>query len=214
MEQEKQEQQESKGDIKRNRIDEAVRRRNMRRVFIAGGVLAGIGLIGGLIVYAGRHKEAEPAGVMTYANQGQDHVPLDHQFTYNSNPPTSGPHYATPANWGVYDYEANDKIFIHNLEHGGIWISYRPGISPQVVEDLKAVVNEFGGSKIVMAPRSANDADIAVAAWTHLVKIDHVGQMLTDEEKDRIRSFYRAYKNRGPEFVPDMMPGIDPKSVQ
>ena len=78
----------------------------------------------------------------------------------------------------------------------------------------KGIIKEFGGSKIVMAPRSANDADIAVTAWTRVLKFDVSGEHLTDSEKDQIRAFYRGFKNRGPELVPDTVPGIDPKSVQ
>src|SRR3989344_5078 len=43
---------------------------------------------------------------------------------YNSNPPTSGPHYEQPSRWGVSQAELPDEQLIHNLEHGGIWISY------------------------------------------------------------------------------------------
>lgn len=204
----------SKADVKRARIDGALRRKKMRQFFIGIGILAVVGLIGGYAIYRSKHKPPDPVGVSTYENQGQEHVPLDHQFSYNSNPPTSGPHYATDANWGVYDYEVNDKLLIHNLEHGGIWISYRPGVSPQVVEDLKAVIKDLGESKIVMAPRSANDKDVAVAAWTHLLTLDHAGQSLTADDKDRISSFYKVYLNRGPEMVPAYMPGIDPKDAK
>lgn len=100
------------------------------------------------------------------------------------------------------------------MEHGGVWISYKPSVSAGVVADLKKIVDEFSGSKLVMAPRAANDSDIAVAAWTRLLKINLVGGALTDDQKDQIRAFYRAWKNHGPEDVPDFMPGIDPKSAQ
>ncbi|MDZ4286148.1 MAG: hypothetical protein U1A23_04410 [Candidatus Sungbacteria bacterium] len=64
-----------------------------------------------------------------------------------------------------------------------------------------------------MAPRSANDTDIAVSAWTRMTKFNLTGDGLSDEQKNQIRAFYKALKNRGPEFVPGM-PGIDPKSIE
>src|SRR3989344_4041615 len=53
-----------------------------------------------------------------HINVGDPHEP------YNSNPPTSGPH-AAPAEWGISSVEIPDENAIHNLEHGGIWISYK-----------------------------------------------------------------------------------------
>lgn len=201
----------TKGDFKKVRIDQAIRRMRMKRFMIAGSILVGIIFISALIWWISRVSNITPPGD-TFTTQGQEHVQLDYQFIYNSNPPTSGPHYFDPANWSIYDYEVNDKIFIHNLEHGGIWISYRPSVSAQAVNDLKRIVEQFGGSQIIMSPRSSNDTDIAVVAWTHVYKFNLTGDGLTDEQKEGIRNFYKALKNHGPEFVPGMA-GIDPKSV-
>ncbi len=48
---------------------------------------------------------------------------------YSSVPATSGTHWVTPGQWGVYT-AANPAIeyqMVHNLEHGGIVIWYQPG---------------------------------------------------------------------------------------
>lgn len=198
-----------------SRIAHARRARLGRRtlwIVIVFIVLAGG--IGGL-VWMSRRQSANAPGV-SYPEVGREHTPLKSAppVAYNSNPPSSGAHFGSPANWGVYTYEVDDQIFIHNLEHGGIWIAYRPQIGAAVIGQLQAIADEFKGSKIVMAPRSANDSDIAVAAWTRVLKFDLAGGTLTSAQLDQIRGFYRAFKNRGPEFVPDTMPGIDPKSVQ
>ena len=49
-----------------------------------------------------------------------------HLDPYSSLPGTSGPHWQTPANWGVYSTPQNESQLIHNLEHGGIVIWYDP----------------------------------------------------------------------------------------
>jgi len=202
----------SKGDYKRERAERASRRATMRKVIIVSVSVGVIGLlVWGGIIWSRRVANAPGA---SFPDQGQEHVALDYQFSYNSNPPTSGAHFTSPANWGIYDYEVHDKLAIHNMEHGGVWISYRPSIDTHVVERLKAIVGEFGGSKLLMAPRQANDADIAVAAWARVLKIDLDGGDITEDQLGQIKAFYKAYKNRGPEFVPDAMPGVDPKSIQ
>lgn len=186
--------------------------RIMRRVLWIG--IAFILVVGG--TYGIYRYSTRPLPGASYPSVGQEHIGLDAVLPrpYNSNPPSSGAHYSQPANWGIYDYEVNDRIFIHNLEHGGIWVSYRPSVPPATVEKLKAIVSSFSGSKLVMAPRSANDADIAVVAWARVLKFDLDGDNLTAEQESRIKAFYRAFKNHGPEFVPDTMPGIDPKNAQ
>ena len=45
-------------------------------------------------------------------------------MNYNSFPPSSGPHFQTPAPWGIYEEPIKQTILVHNLEHGGIVIQY------------------------------------------------------------------------------------------
>src|SRR5258707_14448802 len=57
--------------------------------------------------------------------QGRNHitegVPHD---PYNSEPPSSGPHYATPAHAGFYDQATADEYLVHSMEHGYVIIWY------------------------------------------------------------------------------------------
>lgn len=113
---------------------------------------------------------------------------------YLSNPPVSGWHYGQTVEWGIYDEELTDQNVIHNLEHGGIWITYKPDVLPELVENLKRVAGEYK-RKVVLSPRAANDSPIALAAWGRLDKFDYF-------DEARIKKFIKAYKDKGPEFVP------------
>jgi len=176
------------------RIAQARRTKILKRSALTAAVV--VVVVGGIFALV-RYAQAPSNGPgMTIADQGRDHVPLGQAFDYNSNPPTSGPHHANPAEWGVYAEEMNDQILIHNLEHGGIWISYRPGVASSTVERLESFHHEFG-RKIIVAPRQANDADIALAAWNHLDKFS-----VSEFSEERVRAFIRAYRNKGPEFIP------------
>lgn len=197
------------------RIKSARRKKMTRRILwvAATGAIIGGGVIG--MLYYSRQGNADLPG-MSYPDVGREHIALNDAAPkpYSSNPPSSGGHYGAPANWGVYNYEVNDKIFIHNLEHGGVWISYRTTLPPEVIADLKEFVEGNKKSKLVMAPRSANDADIAVAAWGRVLKLNLEDGVLKPDDLDKVREFYRRLKNHGPELVPDTAPGIDPKTVQ
>lgn len=59
-------------------------------------------------------------------DQGRDHVAPEAvaQFTYNSNPPTSGPHLPTWVRGGVFDTAQSEGELIHSLEHGYVVVSY------------------------------------------------------------------------------------------
>jgi hypothetical protein len=135
------------------------------------------------------------ANVVTYEIQGYDHIPVGASHPpYNSNPPTSGWHYAEWARWGVYREAIPDGHLVHNLEHGGIWISYRDTDDLNTILGLEAVIAE-DPDRIIMTYRPENDSPIAVAAWGALLKLDRVGA-------HAIRAFIQRYRYQGPENVP------------
>ncbi len=114
---------------------------------------------------------------------------------YNSNPPSSGPHWPSPAKNGIYDTAEPDERYIHNLEHGYIWVSYRTDAGDDAINKLKDIVRADGW-KIVMTPRGKDDAKIALAAWGRVLNMDNL-----DEKK--VKDFIKTYRNRGPEKTPD-----------
>ncbi len=204
-------------DFTEQRINQAIRRKNLKRFYWIGGSVLIIGaIVWFIIIIQKKTTILPPDQTLSFEQVGREHIGLNDSLPkeYNSNPPSSGAHYGSPANWAVYDYEVNDKIFIHNLEHGGIWISYKPSVSGDVVKELKSIVDGFGGLKLVMAPRPANDADVAVAAWTHVYKFNVSGDHLSDQQKTDIKNFYKSFLDHAPEDVPSFMGGVDPKEAK
>jgi hypothetical protein len=135
----------------------------------------------------------------SHINEGAEHAP------YNSNPATSGPHYAisgiAPTPWGVKETELVDEILVHNLEHGGIVISYRPDLPAADIEQLKQIVSTlppsttFNSVKAVLVPRAKNDRPISLTAWGYL-------QHLDTPDAAAINAFYSSHIDKGPELVP------------
>ncbi len=124
---------------------------------------------------------------------GRDHTKdINFKAEYNSNPPTSGPHFEYAEKWGVFDDVQPDVKMIHNLEHGGIWISYND-IDDQTKASLEAIT-KANSSSIIMTPRSANDSKIVLASWGRLQKMENY-----DEAK--ILEFIKANKNKSPETL-------------
>lgn len=182
-------------DIKNQRIADAVRRKKRQiavKIFVAAVIVAAFGY--GLFWYASQRGK-NLSGAL-YPDQGREHIAQGHEHSYNSNPPTSGWHYPQAAEWGAYREELPDETIIHNLEHGGIWISYKPDISEEIRAKLEGFFEKWG-RKIIVAPRAKNDADIALAAWTRLDTF-----AVSEYSEERVEQFIRAYRNKGPEFVP------------
>ena len=128
--------------------------------------------------------------VQEFPIEGRAHVSLGTPVTYNTNPPTSGDHFAEAESWGVNEKEVEDKAAIHGLEHGGIWITYKD-IDEESTKILEEIGRENSGSTIV-SPRSGNEAKISVASWGRMMKLDAVDKAL-------IQKYIATYKNQGPE---------------
>jgi len=101
-------------------------------------------LFGGIIlVDRGKNATGEPLMGTFFESQGQAHIAVGAAHDpYNSNPPTSGPHYAEPADWGVYDRELPDEQLIHNLEHGHVWLSYRDPNDQEAIDMFSGYVEK------------------------------------------------------------------------
>lgn len=126
---------------------------------------------------------------------GEEHINIGSPLPeYNSNPPTSGPHYEQTARSGFREEEIPDQHIIHNLEHGDVWIAYHPRIADSAKEALK----QFAAAKVIITPREANDADIALAAWGRLDTFDLENNAMP---VTRIKDFIRRYTNKGPEQI-------------
>lgn len=130
-----------------------------------------------------------------YPDEGVAHVANGTKVEYRSNPPSSGAHYASPARWGVYDKELQDGNLVHNLEHGGIWISYKSTLPREEIKKLEDLAKGYR-SKVVLTQREKNDSLIALASWGRVYKMDVFNE-------GAIRNFILKYKNTGPELVPD-----------
>lgn len=160
-------------------------------------VIVALLIIGGIIFLGKRSQESSnssnnPQALVGKAMsiEGKTHVPEGTKVSYNSNPPTSGDHWPRPADWGFYNVVLPDELLVHNLEHGGIWISYKD-IDFQTKSKLENIARIYPQAVIVTS-RQKNDNKIVLASWGRLDKHD-----LLDEE--RIERFIKANINKSPE---------------
>ena len=104
---------------------------------------------------------------------------------YNSNPPTSGRHFAVPVDDGAYSTAPTDEQLVHNLEHGRVIIWFKPSLPKDTRADLKALFDE-DTYQMVLAPRAKMPYQVAASAWNGTPEPSGLGRLLTcDTAHDR-----------------------------
>ena len=135
------------------------------------------------------------------ADLGRTHVEVGEKVKYNSNPPTSGPHYADWKKNDIYTDPQQDEYLVHSLEHGYVIMSYNCDAKLKdgskidcdtLKKQLGDLFKEKGAQKLIVVPRPSLDVPLALTAWTYIDKMDRF-------EKDRIVAFIDAFRDKGPE---------------
>lgn len=157
-------------------------------LFVVVGLLAA-GIIGYGAWYAiiGGVSWADKAkaipGVVDYRDDpeavARGHV--ETSITYKISPPVGGEHNSA---WqrcfgDVYDAPIANEHAVHSLEHGAIWITYRPDLPADQVEKLAARVR--GNDYMLMSPYEGLDAPISLQAWGFQLKVDDADDKRIDE---------------------------------
>ncbi len=140
-------------------------------------------------------------------------TPTGTSTLWNTSPPTSGPHYQTPAIWGAYTEPVNMAQLVHNLEHGGIYILYGPGVADATVAQLRSFYDDHTRGTII-APLPSLGDQIALGAWTTKSANDpadgtaHLAKC-TAFDADAFDAFFGAFQFKGPERFPadTLLPG-------
>lgn len=157
----------------------------------------GVGIIADASLDEITEADAQCTVIEEYPNQGQEHINDGETAQYNSNPPTSGPHYGVPAEPGFYEPDSGiePERLVHNLEHGQIVIWYRPGAEDlgfleQQVEEL--VAQEPQATVGAPYPGMNEGYNIVITSWTKARACVNASQEVVDD-------FRRQFQGKAPE---------------
>lgn len=135
------------------------------------------------------------------------HVPEGTAITWNSNPPSSGPHYPIWAHFQEYASPVQRGYLVHSIEHGAVLLLYKcdlaadAGGCPAIVEQLRQIRDAAQTDakcdpstrvRIILAPDPDLDVPVAAAAWGFTYKAACV-------DKPTLEAFVRDNYAKGPE---------------
>jgi hypothetical protein len=102
-------------------------------------------------------------GDATSGTIGHDHV--TGPVTYAVTPPVGGPHNPIWMNAGVYTKPVPSERAVHNLEHGAVWITYRPNLR---ASDVSTLVDLFNKQSMISEPSDGGRSNrfVDLSPWT------------------------------------------------
>ena len=105
----------------------------------------------------------------------------DGTLTYVTSPPVGGDHNGLWQNCmgDVYNAAIANEHAVHSLEHGAVWITYKPGIPQDQIDDLKKKVQ--GKDYMFMSPYPGLDHNISLQVWGYQLKLDDATDSRIDE---------------------------------
>ncbi|GLW11589.1 membrane protein [Microtetraspora sp. NBRC 13810] len=160
------------------------RAERIRTFTIAGTVLLGVGSVvaAGTVMIRNELSRTSLDAVQTVAISSRNHT--TEAVTYPQSPPIGGDHDPAWQNCGIYSEQPRGENVVHALEHGAVWITYRPGLPQADIDRLRELVSSR--DYVVLSPFAGQDSPVVASAW---------GSQLTFATLDdpRLPAFLNAY---------------------
>jgi hypothetical protein len=145
--------------------------------------IGGAALVGALIFNITRELQLI-GGVQNYGPFPVG-IHVSEPINYAQRPPVGGEHRPNWQNCGIYTEPVQDELAVHSLEHGAVWLTYRPDLPADQVEQLKSLVR--GKTYTLLSPYPDQPSPVAASAWG--------AQLTTDSAGDtRLAQFISKYR--------------------
>jgi hypothetical protein len=148
---------------------EQQRRERRRRFLVTAvfGLVAAVIIAGGLWAVLSKRSSEAMSGVQTFKGLSREHV--QGKVSYPQTPPVGGNHNSVPLNCGTYTTPVPNENAVHSLEHGAVWITYRPDLPAADVALLTKVAS--GKSYVNLSPYPNLPAPVVASAWGLQLKV-------------------------------------------
>jgi hypothetical protein len=163
----------------------AEKRHEFRRKILTwgiGGILLVAIAVGVTFAVLANKSSSTSAGVQSFTGLSRNHV--TGKVNYPQTPPVGGDHSAVWQNCGIYTAPVANENAVHSMEHGAVWITYRPGLAATDVAKLQADVR--GKAYTLLSPYPGLPSPVVASAWGKQLKV-------TDAGDPRLAQFIHTY---------------------
>ncbi|WP_336210378.1 DUF3105 domain-containing protein [Nonomuraea sp. LPB2021202275-12-8] len=144
-----------------------------------------VGVVGFYLIKQSRETSLDAVSSVKY--EAGQHV--WNAVTYKETPPVGGEHNNYWQFCNVYDKPIHSEHAVHSLEHGAVWITYRPDLAAAQVAKLKEVAGSTGQQEYMLVSPFPNlPAPIVASSWGHQLKLDN-------PEDPKLAAFIKKYQN-------------------
>jgi Protein of unknown function (DUF3105) len=128
-----------------------------------------------LSTLAGCNTDSGPAKIgevkiFSKVTGGEHTKSQDEVVTYGVLPPIGGKHAGIWQNCGIYEAEIRNETAVHALEHGAVWISYKPDLAE--TDKIKLRQMALNKPYILLSPLASQDANLILSAWEVQLKLN------------------------------------------
>ena len=128
-------------------------------------------------------QAAPPAGVESFEITERAHVQVP--VTYAQTPPVGGDHALRWQTCGFYDVPVASENAVHSMEHGAVWITYRPDLRSEEVDALRRLAGRW--THVLVSPYPDLSAPVVASAWGRQLQLDSA-------DDPRLVQFIRAFR--------------------
>lgn len=152
-------------------------------------ILAMVGTVTSVMLVEKKNKDqlevaaSKPIdGVQTSTGLSRDHT--SKPVTSTNNPPVGGDHSQQPVTCGIYKNPVDTSGAVHSMEHGAVWVTYRPDL-PQKQIDILAKTAKSNPYQL-LSPYPGLSSPVVASAWGKQLKLENAYD-------PRLAVFLKAY---------------------
>jgi hypothetical protein len=108
-----------------------------------------------------------PEGVKTFGNLSRKHV--EGEVSYEHIPPVGGDHWEVWQNCEFYEEPVRNETAVHSMERGAVWITYRPDLPQEQLEELKKYDRT---DHVLVSSYPGLPAPVVASAWGKQLRLD------------------------------------------
>ncbi len=128
-------------------------------LILGGGAVVTVVVI--LLLLAPPAPVATLDGMLTFNNLSRAHSEAPQN--YPQTPPVGGTHSSVWQNCGIYDQPIHNENGVHSLEHGAVWITYRPDLPAAQIDTIRNLAR--GHDHVLVSPYPNLPHPVVASAW-------------------------------------------------